>query len=162
MKSEHESTSQAPLKRKIKFRIWDRENKQFLPENLRTRGVVLNRDGEIILLTNQGPYPYPVNGGMDRFEIQQYIGLEDKNGKEIYEGDILSWSEYQGWEDGRTFRGRYVVRWNEDCLRWDFHDPDVDDSLEAGNTKFDGIIGNIFETPINIVKEDPTPCSLEI
>jgi len=93
---------------RIKFRIWDKQKKQFLPENLRTRGMVLNGDGEIVFLTNQGPYPHPINGGMDRFEIQQFVNLKDKNGREVYEGDFIKY-DYPKFK-----RNVCLVRWTNE------------------------------------------------
>lgn len=79
--------------------------------------------------------------------IQQYTGLKDETGKEIYEGDIVNWSDNQGWEDGRTFTGFYEVKWNEDTLRFDFYEVHGNVWWELTDTQFNCVVGNIFENP---------------
>lgn len=44
----------------------------------------------------------------DRFEVMQYVWLKDKNWKEIYEWDILTW---RNMGILKYYKGRYEVEW---------------------------------------------------
>ena len=79
-------------------------------------------------------------GGMDKFlenyPLMQYTGLKDKNGVEIYEGDIIK-HNYRGWG---------VVEYDAPCFLVGEGKHDIQLS-QCEPTEHLIVIGNIYETP---------------
>lgn len=98
--------------REIKFRVWDNAREMFTAVN-----PFCGFDGNR-LRADDGT----------RFILMQYTGLKDKNGKEIYEGDVLG-----------SDMGNIEVWWSRKEQGWR---PFV---LEFG-TEWE-VIGNIYENP---------------
>lgn len=123
--------------REIKFKVWDKENEKWLLleneffllyDEKEQRLRVYDSDGEnySVELTN--------------IEIVEYTGLKDKNGKEIYEGNILS--------DGEEWTG--VVKYKNGGYYLDcggIYDPWLSVISVAGEIDDFSIIGNIYENP---------------
>lgn len=88
--------------------------------------------------------------------VCQYIGLTDKNGKEVYEGDILKGFQYPFLSDGK-FNYFAVVCWFDDVKGFGLctiKNPKSDVlGISDGNTEtFDGfnpddweVIGNVYD-----------------
>lgn len=136
--------------RDIKFRVWDKaENKWFPLKNC--PAFLLNNDQKenLVFITKDGPYPIPQtgqdSGGRNRLVVQQFTGLKDKYGKEIYEGDLIQYNRQSSY-DGTNFE----VKWSEDRWGWvlvsengDFLGNEY--TPEGDRYKFIEIVGNIFE-----------------
>lgn len=81
------------------------------------------------------------------WDIMQYIGIEDVNGKEVYEGDIIKIM------DGRVL----IVEWSEYKLWWEisYENGEREKISRNPENKFE-VIGNIFEdTELFKFKETP-------
>lgn len=87
--------------------------------------------------------------------LMQYTGLKDKNGEEIYEGDILRFQSRSLLQDAMTTKVMPII-WHQDRLCWWVGDQDkgFHPVMTVDNNEFE-VIGNILENP-DLLTNNPT------
>ncbi len=121
------------MRRDIKFRAWDEE----LGEMLYTESEEWFDDGVY--------FRFNKHEEELRHDLMRYTGLKDENGKEIYEGDILSIKIYS--RDKIIVQCKALVEFKDGCFGviWGYDKSFL--SLKSFfNTKFE-VVGNKCENP---------------
>lgn len=113
--------------REIKFRGWDSERKEMLgPQDL-----------------SQSILYWSWLGTRD-VVLMQYTGFKDKNGKEIYEGDIIAGANGSINLCSWSFKPR-EIKW--DSERAEFTVPMWGTEGRTDSTHWIEVVGNIYENP---------------
>ena len=120
-----------------KFRAWDTTNKEIFKDTF-----AITESGQVVVVDQSSVFVSPDYVFVDNLVIMQSTGLKDKNGKEIFEGDIV---DYKGREAVIKWHGsyasfiyRFVDGLQERVSEWE--------PLFLACYHFE-IIGNIYENP---------------
>lgn len=106
------------MNREIKFRAWDEVSEKILNWN------------DFLDTNMKNTFIAPESTGLI---LMQYTGLDDKNGKEIYEGDIAKYENMIG--KIMFFNGSFILSDFEETEEWE---------LGVINAEIE-VIGNIYE-----------------
>lgn len=131
------------MNRQIKFRAWDNETEQYF------KVLAIDFERKIVSCRcfkwEYGP-SNPIN--LDDLTLEQFTGLKDKNGKEIYEGDILAWHSNiyrkHDWVGLVLYRGAGFAVQESDKS---YSSPEWLDCACRKDANIIEVIGNIHENP---------------
>lgn len=115
------------LLKEIKFRVWDKVRLKML----KSQAITFDTQ-------THTPFAVSVPGRswepIEKFELQQWSGLSDANGIDVYEGDFI-----------KIAATIYKVIWNKSTASFELVEPESSSNRNIGDVGMGDIIGNLYQ-----------------
>jgi uncharacterized phage protein (TIGR01671 family) len=128
------------MNRPIKFRAWVNENSnRYKPHIMWSWEEIW--DNTYIEVPGKMILHHGLNPEMSGVQLMQFTGLLDKNGKEIYEGDIVKLDFWSTNQQVKFIEGAFCLADKDGDYSGDIH------YIHHAEIPQASVIGNIFENP---------------
>ena len=140
---------------RFKFRVWVKDSEEYIEDE--AGECHINHKGELICgdWVDDGYCGHYDYFNDDEVIVEQCTGLKDKNGKLIYEGDIVGYCYYDGTisdEKGIVKYGEFNCSCCDGVYGWYFDGSDIRYANDNYNEVI--VLGNIHENPDLLENKD--------
>ena len=132
------------MSREIKFRAWvteetfERSLPRMVYESETSDGFYsVNMKGELVLYWDDAYDPALRESVVEGYKLMQFTGLQDKNGKDIYEGDLVGYGD----EDAAP------ITFEDGSFMWITDRRSGRSAINQDRARRLEVIGNIHENP---------------
>lgn len=125
--------------REIKFRAWNRnDRKMYTPDS---KGIIIEINGynQFWIKDTKHLQEWFLGNNLDS-NLMQFIGRQDVNGKDIYEGDIVECEYFRTKTINEVKWNMHIVGFDPFCVPCDYDEVYYDEDAIK-------VIGNIYENP---------------
>lgn len=131
-----------------KFRAWDKRFSEFVED------FFVSEDGKIYKKTKDTGYGFAISRETsNKIILMQSTGLKDKNGQEIFEGDIVQFEDCYEVSDF-LYINTGIIEWCQGGFHVTNRDSVLMEDLLDGDSLDITIIGNIYENPEFLEEEE--------